>query len=186
MLFQVEVQDTVLVDGLTVTEALNRYNGIVYGLCLAGADVKEVGEGLAEVRSKFVQDNAGEEVIYVRYVPEPEPTFVCECGDEEPVADGIKYDGHLFCSQGCIDVYMSQVEQPRLIREIAREINDLWLNVNYAAEPYLRAMLSLDSIEDNYYFDSGDSVVRYFLANAGTWRGEDARRIKAELKALLK
>ena len=28
-------------------------------------------------------------------------------------------------------------------------------------------------------------IVRYFLSNATTWRGEDARRIKAELKALL-
>jgi hypothetical protein len=27
--------------------------------------------------------------------------------------------------------------------------------------------------------------VRYFLANAGQWRGDKAREIKAELKAML-
>jgi len=27
--------------------------------------------------------------------------------------------------------------------------------------------------------------VAYFLANAGTWRGPDAQRIKAELKGML-
>jgi len=45
-------------------------------------------------------------------------------------------------------------------------------------------MQSLDSIEDNYYEDSGKSVVLYFLANAQTWKGEKARSIKAELKKL--
>ena len=34
--------------------------------------------------------------------------------------------------------------------------------------------------------DDGGSIVLYFLSNATTWRGEDARRIKAELKSLLK
>jgi hypothetical protein len=45
-------------------------------------------------------------------------------------------------------------------------------------------MATLNSIDDNYYFDSADSIVRYFLANASTWRGETAKRIKAELKAM--
>jgi len=34
--------------------------------------------------------------------------------------------------------------------------------------------------------DSGDSIVRYFLSNASTWRGETARRVKKELNAMLK
>lgn len=74
----------------------------------------------------------------------------------------------------------------RPIYEIAREIHVDWKNVNYAAEPYLRAMYTLDSIEDNFYEDSGKSVVLYFLANANTWRGETARRVKAELKVMTK
>ena len=73
----------------------------------------------------------------------------------------------------------------RLVREIAADIADHWPNVNYAAVPYLEAMYDLDSIDDDYFFDTGRSVVRYFLSNATTWRGPDARRVKAELKAML-
>lgn len=68
---------------------------------------------------------------------------------------------------------------------IAREIEQDWgSKVNYAARPYLSAMRSLSSVEDAYGYDSGKSVVLRFLANAGTWRGETARRVKKELKAL--
>lgn len=74
----------------------------------------------------------------------------------------------------------------RTISAIAREIRREWKNVNYAAVPYLEAMGSLESINENYYEDSGRSVVAYFLANAGAWRGDTARRIKAELNAMLK
>ena len=31
-------------------------------------------------------------------------------------------------------------------------------------------------------YDSGRSIVRYFLGNAGAWRGDVAKAIKAELK----
>jgi len=73
----------------------------------------------------------------------------------------------------------------RPLHEIAREIRRDWgAKVNYAAKPYLEAMSCLDSIRDNYYNDSAHSVVLYFLANASTWRGETAKRIKAELKAM--
>ena len=74
----------------------------------------------------------------------------------------------------------------RPLYEIAREIRKAWTKVSPYAEPYLEAMESLDSINDNYYFDSGKSIVLYFLSNASTWRGDDARRIKAELKEMLK
>lgn len=69
---------------------------------------------------------------------------------------------------------------------IAAEIRRDWRNVNYAAKPYLEAMASLNDIRDNYYHDTGKSVVLYFLANAGSWRGDVARRIKAELKEMSK
>lgn len=74
----------------------------------------------------------------------------------------------------------------RPLYEIAREIRKTWTKVSPYAEPYLEAMESLNTIDDNYYFDSGKSIVLYFLSNASTWRGEDARRIKAELKEMLK
>ena len=68
---------------------------------------------------------------------------------------------------------------------IAAEIKRVWTKPYFGAVPYIDAMRSMDSVQDNYYYDSGDSIVRYFLANAGTWRGDDARRIKAELKGML-
>ena len=74
----------------------------------------------------------------------------------------------------------------RTLSEIAREIRKDWSKVYFGAVPYLDAMSTLNSIDDNYMFDSAKSVVLYFLANAGTWRGEVARRVKAELKAMAK
>lgn len=75
----------------------------------------------------------------------------------------------------------------RPIYEIAREIRKDWgAKVSVYAKPYLDAMMCLDSIDDNYYLDSAKSVVLYFLCNAGTWRGETAKRIKKELKEMCK
>jgi len=73
----------------------------------------------------------------------------------------------------------------RPLYEIASEIRKDWKKVNYAAVPYLDAMRDLNSVADNYYADSGKSVVAYFLANANSWRGDVARRVKAELKGML-
>ena len=75
----------------------------------------------------------------------------------------------------------------RPLYDIAREIRIDWgKKINYAAKPYLDAMASLSDISDGYGYDSGDSVVRYFLCNASTWRGDTAKRVKAELNAMLK
>lgn len=73
----------------------------------------------------------------------------------------------------------------RSISTIAREIRADWKKPYFGAVPYIDAMLQLDAISDNYYYDSGESVVRYFLANASTWRGEKAKSVKAELKSML-
>ena len=75
--------------------------------------------------------------------------------------------------------------QNRPLYTIAAEIRSDWKKVNYAAVPYLEAMQQLNSIEDNFILDSARSIVRYFLSNAPTWRGEKAREIKAELKAMI-
>ncbi len=74
----------------------------------------------------------------------------------------------------------------RRIKDIALEISRVWKKPYFGANPYLYAMFSLNTIEDNYGADDARSVVLYFLANANTWRGPDARRIKAELKEMLK
>lgn len=74
----------------------------------------------------------------------------------------------------------------RPLYEIAAEVRATWPKVNYAAEPYLEALETLNSITDNYYADTAHTMVIYFLSNATSWRGDDARRIKAELKSLSK
>lgn len=74
----------------------------------------------------------------------------------------------------------------RSLSEIACEIDREWPNVNYAAVPYLEAMRSMASVTDSYGADNGKTIVLYFLANAGTWRGDAAKCIKAELKEMIK
>lgn len=74
----------------------------------------------------------------------------------------------------------------RSISSIARDIKKTWVNPYFGAKPYLDAMMSLDSINDKYFEDDASMIVAYFLANASTFRGNDARVLKAELKAMLK
>jgi hypothetical protein len=115
-----------------------------------------------------------------------------ECGK----CDSEATDLDLYC-QYCCHPYQSApsvasearrgtAQGERLISDIAWDIRRLWPKVWFGAVPYLQAMLTLDTVDDNYGLDSGRSVVTYFLSNAASWRGEDARRIKAELRALLK
>jgi len=80
-------------------------------------------------------------------------------------------------------------ETTRPLYEIANEIKKDWKassknGIYFGAVPYLDAMATLNSVNDNYGMDSGKSIVLYFLANANTYRGETAKRIKKELKAM--
>ena len=72
------------------------------------------------------------------------------------------------------------------LSEIAVVIRRDWKNVYFGAVPYLDALASLVSIEDNFYADSGSSVVAYLLSNCQTWKGSVAREVKAELNKRLK
>ncbi len=74
--------------------------------------------------------------------------------------------------------------ETRSIATIAAEISSDWKKPYFGAVPYLSAMFSLDKITDPYGADSGKSIVLYFLSNASTYRGETAKRVKAELKKL--
>ena len=77
--------------------------------------------------------------------------------------------------------------QFRSIEVIANEIRKDWgVKTNFAARPYLQAMYGLNSISDNYGCDSAKSIIAYFLCNASTWRGETAKRVKAELNKMIK
>ena len=80
----------------------------------------------------------------------------------------------------------------REIREIARDIHFTWVDKNgspakarWCAKPYLDAMFTLKTMDENYGLDTAVSVVLYFLANAAQFKGPDARRLKTELWAQL-
>ena len=72
----------------------------------------------------------------------------------------------------------------RPLHTIAAEIRRDWRNPYFGAVPYLTALHQLDSVTDSYGADSAKSVILYFLSNASTWRGDTARKIKAELKQM--
>jgi hypothetical protein len=54
------------------------------------------------------------------------------------------------------------------------------------AKPYVRAMATLETASENYYADSGVSVCLYALSNLTSWRGENARLIKAQVNRHVK
>jgi hypothetical protein len=75
----------------------------------------------------------------------------------------------------------------RALHNIADEIIKDWGDKMYfGAVPYVRAMRYVESVNDRYGEDSARDIVIYFLSNAKTWRGETAKRVKAELKGMLK
>lgn len=87
-------------------------------------------------------------------------------------------------------------QNKRTFSAIAEEVLNLW-KTKYGkclpwslkcALPYLEAMLECDTTNKDaaYYVETVESVVVYFLANITNWRGDDAKRIKAELKSMLK
>jgi hypothetical protein len=85
---------------------------------------------------------------------------------------------------------------PRPLNKIAAEILTDWRpamsnpktrkSFHIFAKPWVEAMLELRVISDSYGLETGEGVVLYFLTNVAQWRGDTARRIKAELNAHLK
>ena len=76
-------------------------------------------------------------------------------------------------------------EQNRSLNAIAKDIRQSWKNISFNAAPYVDALESMNRIEDIYLIGNGVSIVQGFLTNASSFRGDDARRIKAELKAAM-
>ena len=71
----------------------------------------------------------------------------------------------------------------RSISEIAKDIRNDWgSKVNPHAKPYLEAMRNLSDKNDMFGADNATSIVTYFLSNAGGYRGDKAKALKAELK----
>lgn len=77
----------------------------------------------------------------------------------------------------------------RPIYEIAREIRKDYAQqgkqVYFGAVPYLEAAASLTHMSDKYICDDASNVLMYLLSNLQTWRGDTARRVKAEIKSML-
>ena len=68
------------------------------------------------------------------------------------------------------------------LSQLASIIRADWDKPYFGAVQYLQAMGTLEWITDCYGYDSGKEIVIYFLANATRWKGENARKVKAELK----
>lgn len=84
----------------------------------------------------------------------------------------------------------TKAEGPRPLRVIAEEIFLAWDTMRNKGEMhpawgYADAMRSLDNLDQKYGADTARDVVRRFVGNAYGWRGETARRIKAELRGML-
>lgn len=85
---------------------------------------------------------------------------------------------------------------PRPLNKIAAEILILWRSnasnpatrksFHIFATPYAEAMLELSQISDHYGLDDAEDIILRFLCNTNHWRGDNAIRIKNELKAHLK
>ena len=78
----------------------------------------------------------------------------------------------------------------RPISAIAQDISNEWSKaksgINYAAKPYLVRLRTIESINDTVMFETARSVILYFLSNASTFRGGNAKVLKLELKEHLK
>lgn len=72
----------------------------------------------------------------------------------------------------------------RSINAIAQEIKAAWPNINPYAEQYRHALEHC--VDGKYICEDENSLILYFLTNASSWRGEEARRLKAELKQRIK
>ncbi|HLL26048.1 MAG TPA: hypothetical protein VKT73_00130 [Xanthobacteraceae bacterium] len=74
----------------------------------------------------------------------------------------------------------------RPLKEIAAEIQRDWKQVGPAARRYLDELHKLDVPGERFHADSGIAVVIYFLASARLWHGPAARRIKLELREIVR
>jgi len=77
-------------------------------------------------------------------------------------------------------------QEQRPLYQIAADIRKHWPKPYFGAVPYIAAMRDLDKVSDMYISESASSIVIYFLSNASSWRGPEAKRIKAELNAMVK
>lgn len=75
---------------------------------------------------------------------------------------------------------------PRSLLVITEEIKKDWKNIPQHVRPYIEILATLNNPNDHYGYDLGKDLIKHFLTAARTWRGETARRVKQELKTMLK
>ncbi len=88
------------------------------------------------------------------------------------------------CNVNCLTTSGKIKYQPRELWQIARDIRNAWKKPYFGAVPYLHALGALTTADSKYGLESAREIVTYFLANASTFRGEQAKMLKAELKAM--
>lgn len=76
----------------------------------------------------------------------------------------------------------------RTFSEVAREIRAKWSKPYFGAVPYLDTLEQVHTSDKNapYMVEQVKDIVLYLLCNMATFRGADARRLKAELKEMIK
>jgi hypothetical protein len=95
--------------------------------------------------------------------------------------------GHSSTNQICRkDISVKHRPLYEIAKEIGADLKNISDSTFIRILPYIDAMAKLRSLNDKYGFDSGRDIVIRFLIHARTWRGETARKIKAELRDILK
>ena len=74
----------------------------------------------------------------------------------------------------------------RSLKAIAAEIRADWRPVSEYAEDQLQGLEACESLSSRWVMETGADAANGFLINAHHWRGPVARRVKAELRAMLK
>lgn len=78
------------------------------------------------------------------------------------------------------------VKKARPIKEIVKDIVETWKDPGEIVQPYMDALEHLQDPSESYYQDSLVETVNNFTSRAKGWRGEDAERLKDELKLYIK
>lgn len=71
------------------------------------------------------------------------------------------------------------------LRSLAIFVRQAWVNPYFGARPYIEALCWLDG-NGMYGCDDWRMLTLYFLSNARTWKGEEARLVKEEMKRRVK
>jgi hypothetical protein len=91
--------------------------------------------------------------------------------------------GFTFASQTTVN---NMIPKPGTLSYIADQIEADWVKPYFGAVPYINAMKELETIDDNFGSDTAREIVTRFLVNADRWRGDVAKKIKAELRQMIK